>query len=722
MTGQRGVTQRFGDASEKTATLIENKINEELIFFKRTTAFFSDFDSIYEVDHKKFIDFAYKALGVQPVLLAVEWAPRVLREQRVQFEKKARELSPGFSIVVKEADGRSIPVADQDEYYPIYFIEPLKGHEAAVGFDIASDKERMMIMQKTADENRAIISAPIDIVYKNDKQQGFLAYLPVYKQGRVFGMARDRREAIQGFLLGFFRSADLIYNIKSIKSNHLEIAIADVTESDNPQHLYSSIKISDEKKMTYVDVRTIGARSWQITCVAEDGYYVLSYGILAFVVLFISIILTLAYAFSMWHEASKSKVAVDEMLVHKGNVEKLQKENEKIVLAGNEFFDTISYKMRIPLTSIVGNVELLLESTIDEEQKKEVQQIMRSAESLLGVANDVFDIANIETEQVELAIDYFNLEEMIKNLLSTTVLTTRKKKVSFDSHYEMHIPHTVLGDESRIRQILSGIIKNAEFFIEDGKVEINVVAEKVNKHYNYSIAVSDTGAGISKEDLPKIFDRFFHSENNKKTTERGLGLGLHLCQKLAQAMGGGITVKSKEGEGSTFTLALPFKIAEEDKGVVVAEEDEEKAEFSVVSTKMEGVLVVDDSAFNSKIVAKMLRKIVNCDVVECGSGAKTLELIKQKHFDVIFMDCQMPEMDGYQTSQNIREYEKSSEGKPAVIVALTGHVLKGEREKCLASGMNDYLVKPVKLDTLWQVMKKWALKDKVDSTKEDAQT
>ncbi len=370
--------------------------------------------------------------------------------------------------------------------------------------------------------------------------------------------------------------------------------------------------------------------------------------------------------------------------------------------AKSGFLATMSHEIRTPLNGLIGFTGLLLDSKLTEEQHRFAELVRQSGESLLHLINDFLDFSKIEAGYLELEPLVFDPLLVVEQALNLVQVAAERKGLAL--HHQLQTPHFVRGDAGRLRQILLNLLSNAVKFTEQGAISLNgeVLMAQGGVVWLRFIVV-DTGIGIDEEAQARLFQPFIQADASTTRRFGGTGLGLAICRRLAEAMGGTVSLASKQGQGSTFTLTLPFDTVPE--GVVAEAESLSGGELYSGSGHTNGrVLVAEDNPVNQLMAVEMLKRLgFRVDVV--GNGEEAVQAVQHLPYDVVLMDCEMPVMSGLEATRLIRTQESVDRRVP--VIALTASALKGDREKCLEAGMDDFLSKPMRLSDLRKKLEVW---------------
>lgn len=365
------------------------------------------------------------------------------------------------------------------------------------------------------------------------------------------------------------------------------------------------------------------------------------------------------------------------------------------------FLASMSHEIRTPLNGVLGMLGLALEGEEDSTKQHRLQIALSAGESLLGILNDILDISKVEAGKLNLENIPFDMRGLIEECTTLHTQQARNKGVELIAQTDPGFPDQFLGDPTRIRQILNNLLSNAIKFTDCGNVRITARYSE----NTLTIDVTDTGIGMNKEGLRRIFSPFSQADTQTTRLYGGTGLGLTLCRQLIERMHGQIKVESKEQQGTQFTVTLPLPVYSSPANDTAGQLGEPAGlpESSVSPQRPLRILLVEDNDVNQMVAGMLLKKMGHhADTAENGQLA--IEALEQKHYDLILMDCQMPVMDGYETTRRIR---KNPKWQDLPIIAVTANVMQGDRDDCFASGMNDYITKPYNRKQLSAAITRW---------------
>lgn len=395
---------------------------------------------------------------------------------------------------------------------------------------------------------------------------------------------------------------------------------------------------------------------------------------------------------------------ITEQKAIKAELIRAKESAEQALHIKSDFLSTMSHEIRTPMNGVLGMTQLLRDTPLNETQTKYVEAIHNSADSLLCIINDILDFSKIESKKLELEEIDFDLTELVKQTLSLFEELAAKKAIRLNCEIAQDVPKFVRGDPNRLRQILNNLISNAIKFTLQGSVTLSIYfdAKRTTCEENQlplNFMVKDTGIGICETTLSRLFQSFSQADSSTTRQYGGTGLGLAISKNLAVLMGGDIYVQSRIDEGSEFCLAIYLSTAQ---NLVTKTAHSEKAVISAeLNMLISGlrILVAEDNRINQEVIKATLNKF-NCHIYIAANGSEAYDLWRYGEIDVILMDCMMPEVDGYQATQKIRETEKILNLPRTHIIALTANAMSGDKERCLEAGMDDYLTKPFNTQNL----------------------
>lgn len=682
---------------------MKNKIDKKVIRIRAALVFLTMFGIIWGCtllvnENQKKREQLKAAYTAESTISRVE-----VQLNRYMAESDLVKKSIEDGLMISDAQFAQLSRLMQDEDYIIKAHEiakdgivsqiyPIQGNENAMGFNVLEDSERKKAALLARDSGEYTIAGPFDLVQGGT---GVLLFDPVYQtdaQGneKFWGfsvLVMDWEKFIDKMELDKLEDAGYHYQIwKRGNKDDEQVVIAQCVNFEKEDTLEVACEVPND--------------TWYFEIIPENGWITLIQRLWGLLISFMTafIIMTVYLQFKMRRYREQ---------IHETELEKAVHEAKCANEAKTRFLFNMSHDIRTPMNAIIGFADLL-EKHIDEKERVRdyIGKIKSSSEFLLSLINYVLETARIESGKMSLKKEVCCASRLIESLTDVFEPEVCKKGLTYS--YTKDIEHEyVMGDDTKVREIFINIIGNSlKYTPAGGKITIDIreIPFDRENYIAYKIVVEDTGIGMSEDYLPHIFEEFSREHTSTESKVVGTGLGLSIVKALIDLMGGTIEIESEVGKGTKTTVMIPFEIATQEQ---ILEEQQKAKEFVPEDIKGKRILVAEDNELNAEITLTVLKE-KGLLVERAANGKECVEMLKEKpadYYDMILMDIQMPEMDGYQATEMIRNLGDSRAAVP--IVAMTANAFEEDRQKALDAGMNAHVSKPVDMNVLFRVMAKF---------------
>ena len=647
---------------------------------------------------------------------AIGWDPYIQSYgELLNLEKKAHaEGFPEFEVRELGSDGKFVRVARRSAYVPIFYLEPMKGNEPALGFDLNSNAERSKTISKAVESGKISSSSVIQLVQDGKKQGAFIVFIPINQYGSINDSDSESRDTVTGFISAVFVIKDLLQ--AAMRTNRPANSCVYMQE-ESGEHISLPIGFSPPQneikeghsRSFKIDV---GQRHWNVTFAPTEKFVRNRQGILPWLVLacgmlFIGLLQSFLLA-SIGRRIELEGLVSDrtaDLEFKNLALDNALKSASQASEAKDQFLANMSHEIRTPMNAVIGMTGLVLESKcLSEDDRAKLETIQTSGDALLELINDVLDYSKVQAGKMKLDLHPVDLPALILETVALMNAQANERGLALESRVEAEVPHYIRTDSARVRQVLLNYLSNAVKFTQSGSVSVRVqrpsnsqVENRSGSHEVIKVSVVDTGPGIPKNELDRIYEQFTQLETEIEGSTKGTGLGLAISAQIIELLGGRTGVESVEKRGSTFWFEIPAEIIKSSDTEVKRRERDQIEESELQENKNYSglrVLVVEDDQVNQTISKHILSNL-GASVDVANDGLEALDLASSLPYDVVFMDCQMPNMDGFDATKEIRSREVDKDAR-VPIIALTAYATEGIEDKCLSVGMDDYMSKPVR--------------------------
>ena len=588
---------------------------------------------------------------------------------------------------------------------------PLQGNEAAIGHDLLKDPARRTEVLEAISTNRIVLAGPVNM---RQGGMGLFARKPVFWE-------ENGEHRFWGLVAALIRWENVLetFDFKSLDADGYAYVLSRRLRTDNEATLMARSSSDIIESLALTRSLPIPGGEWLLTLspreaplghVVKAGYSLVAVIALVIAGLCFHILRGREKFLAQSEELERINTELADDIARREQVERDLLEAKDAALtatkAKSRYLATMSHEIRTPMNGVHGMMQLLQETDLDEEQQEYVQIASSALQSLLTLVNDILDYSRIEAEKLEIMETPFELEELCRSIPAIFKGQTMTRGLSLSIEMASDVPEKVVGDPSRIRQVLLNIVGNAVKFTQHGGITIRISAPARDldaKTARLDFEITDTGVGISPDQLPRLFEPFTQGQDGLVRTCQGTGLGLSIVKRLVELMGGGVEITSTPGIGTTVRFHVWVKLPQGEARIAGSGKEKTGRDALGENVRNWHILLAEDDITNMTMLTRLLEKL-GCEVTQAGNGLEAVQLMEKSDVDLVLMDIQMPVMDGVEAARRIRSDANLGDKAQVPIIAVTAFAMSGDRERFLQAGMNDYLAKPLSVKTLVAAM------------------
>ena len=677
---------------------LHRQLNSSLLHIQTLASFIQNTP---QINREQFDTYVAKLIRHQPGIKAMSWNPLIQSKDTDTFEQQLSD------IYHKPMYIKGIPLLDDDPLVVVKFISPELGNQAAIGFNVYSNPKRKSVLSNQKLHHQPMATPIIQLVQSEKSEPGYLLFAPVYglkphltPEPASYEQNNDvHKMQLLGYATGVFLVQQMIERaFNPVRSDMFFFELYEAGQKNvfSANTGQSELSLDNDPTLVSLSFDLVG-QIWQMNLTINNeflSHYQSRLGVMLFILqlVLVSFIMLLILFMN-----NRQRVLDTKVSDRTKDLELAKQQSDDASVAKSRFLANMSHEIRTPLNAVIGFSQLAKQAESDIQIKSYINKIEQSSNTLLGIVNDILDISKIESEKLTLEHINFDFHALLKRIEVMFEANADKKQLKWQVIDDLPKDLWYLGDPVRIEQVLMNLCGNAFKFTHDGEIIVHVtlVANK-NGVAALNLIVKDSGIGIGHEAQASLFDAFTQADTSTSRRFGGTGLGLAISRELSQLMGGKISLKSELNQGAEFSWQLSLEATKQAPTVT-------QPIIAVESLAGLRVLVAEDNMINQMVIEELL-KTIGITPVLVNNGAEAIKAVQAQAFDLVLMDCQMPVLDGYEATQQIRQL---NDFQQLPIIALTADAMPQNKQRAFEVGFSAHLTKPIDVNKLTECLQQY---------------